>query len=46
MIKCIIVEDNPMSRKSLEILCAKIKKLELIASCSNVEEALAALELG
>lgn len=40
MIKCIIVDDEIMARKSLEILCEKSEHLEVIGAFENAEDAL------
>lgn len=37
---CLIVDDEVMARKSLEILCGKKADLHLLGSCENAEEAL------
>jgi DNA-binding LytR/AlgR family response regulator len=39
-LKCIIVDDEIMARKSLERLCKKTENLEVIAICENAEEAI------
>ena len=39
-LKCIIVDDEIMARKSLERLCKKAENLEVIAICENAEEAI------
>ncbi|MDX1700567.1 MAG: LytTR family DNA-binding domain-containing protein [Melioribacteraceae bacterium] len=44
MIKCMILEDDLMARKSLERLCSKMDNLELVASCEDVGSALKTLE--
>lgn len=44
LIKTIIVEDEPMARRSLEKMCEKAEQIELINSCENAEEALVCLE--
>lgn len=41
--KCIIVDDDLMARKSLEMLCQKVDFLEVVKLCENGEEALQAL---
>lgn len=43
-LKCIIVDDELMARKSLQKLCEQNSSLELIASCENAEQALKVLE--
>ncbi|MCE7039029.1 LytTR family DNA-binding domain-containing protein [Dyadobacter sp. CY312] len=43
MIKCIIVDDEPLARKVLENHINRLEDIHLITSCSNVLEALAAL---
>lgn len=43
MIKCIIVDDEPLARKVLENHIDRLENIHLITSCSNVFEALAAL---
>ncbi len=40
MIRCIIVEDDPMSRKNLEYLCEKVGQIDLLASFPNALDAL------
>ena len=40
MLKCLIVDDDKMSRTSLSHLCAKDKNIELVATCENVKDAL------
>jgi len=44
MIKTIIVEDEIMARKSLEKLCERYQKIELINSFESAEEALSLIE--
>lgn len=44
MIKCIIVDDDPMSRKSLEILCGKISDLDLVATYESPLEAMSEID--
>jgi DNA-binding LytR/AlgR family response regulator len=39
MLNCLLVDDEEMSRRTLEELIKKIKNWKLIASCSNVIEA-------
>ncbi len=39
-LKCIIVDDEIMARKSLERLCKKTETLEVIAICENAEAAI------
>ncbi len=43
-LKCLIVEDEIMARKSLAKLCEKIDRLELVDSFDNGKEALQAIE--
>lgn len=40
MTRCIIVDDDQMSRLSLERLCGKVEGLEMVAICENVASAL------
>lgn len=40
MVRCIIIDDEPMARKALERLCAKQEPLEVAASFENAESAL------
>lgn len=40
MIRCIIVDDEPLARDVLETYIADNKQLELVASCKNSEEGL------
>lgn len=42
--KCLIVEDDEMARKSIELLCAKIDDLDIVASCSSGLEAMKILK--
>lgn len=42
--KCLIVEDDEMARKSLELLCNKIDDLEIVASCASGLEAMKILK--
>jgi len=44
MIRCIIIDDEPMARKSLERLCAKHGELEVVANFEDGESALEWLE--
>lgn len=39
MIRCMIVDDDEMARRSIEELIKKIKNWKLISSCSNVIDA-------
>lgn len=41
--KCMIVDDDLLSRKAIERLCQKITYLEVISICENADEALEAL---
>ncbi|MFY7919170.1 MAG: LytR/AlgR family response regulator transcription factor, partial [Chryseotalea sp.] len=34
-IRCLIVDDDDMSRKMLEMLVQQVKSLQLVASCNN-----------
>ena len=43
MLKCLIVDDDPMTRMSLAHLCKKEKDIEIIGSCENVKNALGVL---
>lgn len=43
-LRCLIVDDDPMSRKLLEHHCMRNDSLELIAICENVETALETLK--
>lgn len=43
-LKCLIVEDELMARKSLVSLCKKIEKLDLLNAFENAEEALISLQ--
>ncbi|MFY7827224.1 MAG: LytR/AlgR family response regulator transcription factor [Flectobacillus sp.] len=43
-LRCIIVDDEVMARKSLQKLCEQHSALELIAICENVQQALKVLE--
>ena len=45
MIKTIIVEDELMARKSLENLCSKFEKIDLIGSFENAETSLEFIQL-
>lgn len=40
-IRCIVVDDEPMAREILESYLEKVPALQLIASCKNVQEAIA-----
>lgn len=42
--KCIIVDDELMARKSLDRLCGKVDFLEVVAMCENGREALDAMD--
>lgn len=42
--QCMIVDDEPMARKSLQRLCARIPELEVTMICENAEDALKALQ--
>ncbi len=42
--KCIIVDDELMARKSLDRLCSKVDFLEVVAMCENGKEALDAMD--
>jgi DNA-binding LytR/AlgR family response regulator len=42
--RCIIVDDDVMARKSLEILCHKIDDLEVVASCESGLQAMKILK--
>ena len=42
--KCLIVDDEEMSRKNLEFLCSKIDGLEVVAICENGINAMSILE--
>lgn len=42
--KCLIVDDDEMARKSLELLCQKIDDLEIIAICASGLEAMKLLK--
>ena len=44
MIRCIIVDDEPLARDVLETYIADNKQLELVASCKNSEEGLEVVE--
>lgn len=44
MIRCIAVDDEPLALELLEDNISKVPYLELVASCSNVMEAMAVLE--
>ncbi len=44
MINCLIVEDNKMAQKALERHCQKMENLNLIDSCSTIDDALEVLE--
>ena len=39
-LNCMIVDDDIMARKSIERLCKKTEKLNIVAICSSAEEAL------
>lgn len=41
-IRCIVVDDEPMAREILEGYLEKVPALQLMASCKNVQEAIAA----
>ncbi len=43
-LNCIIVDDDPLARRSLELHCEKLSFLNLIARCENVEQAKEVLE--
>jgi YesN/AraC family two-component response regulator len=43
-LRCIIVDDEIMARKSLQKLCEQHSALELVAICENVQQALKVLE--
>ena len=43
-IRCIIIDDEPMARKSLQRMCEKIENIEVVATLENAESALAFLE--
>jgi two-component system response regulator LytT len=43
-LKCLIVDDDLMSRKALEKLCGKIEGLEVVALCADGSEALNLLQ--
>ncbi|MEM9544578.1 MAG: LytTR family DNA-binding domain-containing protein [Bacteroidota bacterium] len=43
-LKCVIVEDEIMARKSLQKLCEKMEQLELIDSFDNAKDALQKIE--
>lgn len=40
MIKALIIDDEPMARKSLQRLCDKVATIEIIGVCSSAQEAL------
>ena len=42
--RCIIVDDEPMARKSLQRLCEKLDTLEIVDTFENAETALTFLE--
>lgn len=42
-LKCLIVDDDLLARKSLERLCAKLEVIELVDTCASAEEALVCL---
>ena len=42
--KCLIVDDEEMSRKNLEHLCSKIDGLDIVGICENGIQAISALE--
>lgn len=44
ILKCLIVDDDVIARKSLERLCTKTEGLEVTGSCSCGEEALERLQ--
>lgn len=44
MIRCIIVDDEPLARDVLETYIADNKQLELVASCKNSKEGLEVVE--
>jgi DNA-binding LytR/AlgR family response regulator len=44
MLNCLIVDDDRMSRLSLERLCGKMDALHVVASCENVQEAMTVVE--
>lgn len=43
--RCIIVDDEPMARKSLQRLCEKLDTIDIIATFENAENALQFLEI-
>ncbi|RMD72686.1 MAG: response regulator [Bacteroidetes bacterium] len=43
-LKCLIVDDDLIARKSLERLCTKVQGLEVTGSCTSGEEALDRLQ--
>ncbi len=43
-LKCLIVDDDIIARKSLERLCSKAGSLEVTGSCASGEEALERLQ--
>jgi DNA-binding LytR/AlgR family response regulator len=42
---CIIIDDDAMARRSLEIFCARIPILKVATICANAAEAVAAIDL-
>lgn len=44
VLKCLIVDDELMARKSIERLCSKFDSLEVVQVCENGQEALTALK--
>jgi response regulator of citrate/malate metabolism len=43
MVRCIIVDDDPIARRTSEHCVEKTSFLQLVKSCSNVQEALSVL---
>lgn len=44
MIRCVIVDDEPMAREILKVYVSNNQDLELVASCKNAKETLAVLQ--
>ena len=44
MIRCLIVDDDKLTRTSLEHLCKKEQGIDVVGVCENVADALKILE--